>query len=176
MSARIGRRAVPGLLAALALPLIAGPAEARPPFRLRKEGQAVLSPPILDEDGRTRQLGDFAGRVVLLNLWATWCPPCRKEMPDLDALQGMLGGADFMVLPICIDESGIGTGRRFYDEIGLRNLPLYWSEPLRAGLAFGFLGLPTTLLIDRQSREIGRLQGPFDWTSDASLGQIRSLL
>ncbi len=90
----------------------------------------------------------------------------------LDRLEKRIGGADFAVLPLCIDDAGIDRGRRFYDEIGLANLPLYWAEPLRVQLALAFVGLPTTLLIDRQTREIGRLQGPFAWDSDDAVKQI----
>lgn len=168
MRNQICRRAV---LAGLAMPCLATSAAARPPFRLR-DPQPLLSPPILDEAGTTRVLDDFAGRVILLNIWATWCPPCREEMPMLDRLEKRIGGADFAVLPLCIDDAGIDRGRRFYDEIGLANLPLYWAEPLRVQLALAFVGLPTTLLIDRQTREIGRLQGPFAWDSDDAVKQI----
>ncbi|MBA3909933.1 MAG: TlpA family protein disulfide reductase [Rhodobacter sp.] len=169
MSLPIGRRP---LLAGLAAALVAGSAEARPPFRLRKDPQPLLSPPILGEDGTTRDLEDFAGRVILLNIWATWCPPCREEMPTLDRLEARLGGGDFAVLPLCIDAEGIGRGRQFYDEIGLANLPLYWADPMRVQLALAFIGLPTTLLIDRESREIGRLRGPFVWDSEEAVEQI----
>lgn len=173
MSLPISRRPV---LAGLAAALVAGPAEARPPFRLRKDPQPLLSPPILDELGATRHLEDFAGRVILLNIWATWCPPCRKEMPMLDRLEARLGGADFAVLPLCIDAGGIGLGRRFYDEIAIANLPLYWADPVRVQLAFAFIGLPTTLLLNRETREIGRLQGPFVWDSEAAVEQILTAL
>lgn len=173
MSSHIGRRSV---LAVLASPLVAGTAAARPPFRLQGSPLPLLSPPILDEEATTRHLEDFAGRVILLNIWATWCPPCREEMPMLDRLEARLGGSDFMVFPLCIDDGGIGRGRRFYDEIGLANLPLYWAEPLRVQLALAFVGLPTTLLIDRKSREIGRLQGPFAWDSEDALSQVRGVI
>jgi hypothetical protein len=97
-------------------------------------------------------------------------------MPELEALAADLGGADFMVLPLCVDDAGIARGRQFFDDIGIRNLDLYWAEPLRVQLAFGFVGLPTTLLIDRSTREIGRLQGPFDWNSADSKNQFLQLL
>ncbi|MES2143339.1 MAG: TlpA disulfide reductase family protein [Pseudomonadota bacterium] len=169
----VGRRAV---LAVLGTSLIARPAQARPPFRLRDDPQPLLSTPFVDEAGTSRGLDDFAGRVILLNIWATWCPPCRKEMPLLDRLQARLGGADFMVLPLCIDEGGIGRGRAFYDEIAIANLPLYWAEPLRVQLAFGFIGLPTTLLIDRRSREVARVQGPAEWDSEDAVRQLMQLM
>ena len=173
MAKVIRRRAV---LAGLATPFLALPASARPPFRLHAAPQPLLSPPILDEAGTTRKLDDFAGRVILLNIWATWCPPCREEMPALDRLEAQLGGADFSVVPLCIDAEGIDRGRRFFDEIGIRNLPLFWAEPLRVQLALAFVGLPTTLLIDRQGREIGRLQGPAAWDGQGAIRQLRGVL
>lgn len=173
MLTHICRRSV---LVGLAMPYLATPAEARPPFRLRNDPQPLLSPPILDEKGTTRYLDDFAGRVILLNIWATWCPPCREEMPDLDALAAHLGDADFLILPLCVDADGIAPGRRFFDEVGIRNLGLYWAEPLRVQLAFSFVGLPTTLLIDRSAREIGRLRGPFDWNGVDAKSQLSQLL
>ncbi|EKD61420.1 MAG: Thioredoxin-like protein [uncultured bacterium] len=171
MPIRIGRRAV---LAGLSARCTAR--RARPPFRLRDDPQPLLSPPILAEAGTKRHLDDFAGRVILLNIWATWCPPCREEMPELDALAAHLGDVDFLVLPLCVDDTGIARGRQFFNDIGIRNLDLYWAESLRVQLAFGFVGLPTTLLIDRSSREIGRLQGPFDWNSADAKDQFRQLL
>ena len=173
MTRFFGRRAV---LVALAMPFVTQRAHARAPFRLRGDPQPLLSPPIVDESGRHRRLEDFGSRVILLNIWATWCPPCREEMPMLDRLQARIGTSDFLVLPLCIDDAGIDRGRRFYIEIGIANLPLFWAESLRVQLALAFVGLPTTLLIDRESREIGRLQGPFDWDSDDTATQIRGLL
>ena len=113
--------------------------------------------------------------------WADWTLPDPRDFrtyvgvyqsPTTLALRHRVRGADFAVLPLCIDDAGIGRGRQFYDEIGLDALPLYWAEPLRVQLALAFIGLPTTLLIDRQSREIGRLQGPFAWDSDDAVEQI----
>lgn len=167
------RRAI---LAGLATPFLSLPALARPPFRLHDTPQPLLSPPILDEAGTTRKLDDFAGRVILLNIWATWCPPCREEMPALDRLEQGLGGASFMVLPLNIDEGGITRGRSFYDEIGIQSLPLFWAEPLRVQLALAFIGLPTTLLIDRDGQELGRLRGPFDWTARSAVNQLSKII
>lgn len=172
MATLIPRRAV---LAGLATPFLVLPASARPPFRLHDAPQPLLSPPILDEAGTTRKLSDFAGQVILLNIWASWCPPCREEMPALDRLEDELGGASFMVLPLNIDEDGLTRGRRLYDEIGIQSLPLFWAEPLRVQLAFAFIGLPTSLLIDRQGQEIGRLQGPAVWDSQNAIQQLISI-
>jgi|TARA_R110002167_G_scaffold235512_2_gene440766 thiol-disulfide isomerase/thioredoxin len=130
----------------------------------------------VDGDGRNLTLADFEGRVVLLNIWATWCPPCREEMPTLDALQARLGGSDFHVLPLSIDRAGLEPVRRFYRETGIRNLDLYIAEDTRAMLALAVVGLPTTILIDRIGRERGRLAGPAEWNSPEAVAQISALI
>ena len=164
------------LLSTLAVTLMAKPAFARPPFRLGGDPVPLLSPPFKDGDGRNLMLSDFAGRVLVLNIWATWCPPCREEMPALDALQRALGGPDFAVLPISIDTGGIDAARRFYREIGIRDLGLYWGEDIRVQLAFAVFGLPTTLLIDRKGQEVARIFGPAKWDKPTAISQIESVI
>lgn len=169
----MNRRMVIAGLAALG---ISGPAVARPLIRMHDAPRDILSPPFVDGSGRERTLEDFRGRVVLLNIWATWCVPCREEMPTLDALQAELGGDDFHVLPLSIDRAGMAVVRRFYEEIGIRNLSMYLADSNRAMWAFGALGLPTTILIDRDGKERGRLVGPAEWNSSEVVAQIRSLI
>ena len=159
-----------------ALALAATPALARPVMPMHDAPREMLSPPFTDGAGRDLTLAVFRGRVVLLNIWATWCVPCREEMPTLDALQGRLGGAGFHVLPLSIDRAGEGPVRRFYDEIGIRNLGLYQAEDLRAMLAFAVVGLPTTILIDRAGREIARRAGPAEWDSPGAIAQFQSVI
>lgn len=159
-----------------ALALGATRAVAAPLMPLHDTPRELLSPPFTDGEGRALTLADFRGRVVLLNLWATWCVPCRVEMPTLDRLQARLGGADFHVLPLSIDRAGLRPVRRFYEEIGIRHLGLYLAEDLRAMQALGVLGLPTTLLIDRDGREIARLVGPAEWDSPEAIAQFQSVI
>ena len=116
-----------------------------------------------DGDGHARKLADFRSKVLLLNIWATWCVPCRKEMPALDRLQANLGGDDFEVVPVSIDRGGLETIRKFYSEIGISNLGMYVDTSGQVLRQVGALGLPTTLLIDRTGREIGRVVGPAEW-------------
>lgn len=158
------------------LALAASPASARPPIPNHGTPRDLLSPPFVDGDGRNLTLADFEGRVVLLNIWATWCPPCREEMPTLDALQARLGGSDFHVLPLSIDRTGLEPVRRFYRKTGIRNLDLYIAEDTRAMLALAVVGLPTTILIDRIGRERGRLAGPAEWNSPEAVAQISALI
>lgn len=164
------------LKSAIATALAAGPAYARPPFVLQVPPQPLLSPPFQDGEGHKLKLTDFAGRVVLLNVWATWCPPCREEMPALDTLQTRLGGPEFIVVPISIDTGGLDAVNRFYDEIGIRTLGRYWGEDLRVQLAFAVFGLPTTLLLDRKGLELGRVSGPVKWEGEAAVNQITNVI
>jgi len=129
-----------------------------------------------DGDGRTVRLKDFRGKVVVLNLWATWCAPCRKEMPTLDRLQAKLGGADFEVVALSVDFTGLDVVRRFYRDFGIRNLRPYIDPSSRVLEPLNVLGLPATLLIDRKGREIGRLVGPAEWDSPEMLSLFRRLI
>lgn len=164
------------LLAGMAALGVAGPVHARPLMPLHDKPREMQSPPFVDGAGRDLTLADFRGRVVLLNIWATWCVPCREEMPTLDALQEKLGGDDFRVLPLSIDRAGMTVVRRFYDEIGIRHLGMYLADSTRAMLAFGALGLPTTILIDRDGFERGRLVGPAEWDSPEVVAQIQTII
>ena len=127
-------------------------------------------------DGQPLTMADFRGKVVLLNIWATWCAPCREEMPTLDALQVTLGGAEFQVVPLSIDRAGPNVVRKFYDEIGIRHLGLYIDSSSQASFALSVVGLPTTLLIDVEGREVGRLIGPAEWDSNEMISLFKSQL
>ena len=122
-----------------------------------------------DGEGRPVTIADFAGKTLLLNVWATWCAPCREEMPALDRLQKELGGEDFTVAAVSIDTGGTDKAKAFLDELKIANLSFYADPSVQlfqdlkaAGRA---VGLPTTLLIDGQGCEIGYLPGPADWSS-----------
>ena len=118
-------------------------------------------------------LADFRGKVVLLNIWATWCAPCRREMPTLERLQAELGGPDFEVVALSIDRKGLPVVKEFYQELGLQELAMYVDEAGAAQRALNALGLPTTLLLDRDGSEIGRLLGPAEWDSPEMVSFIR---
>jgi thiol-disulfide isomerase/thioredoxin len=123
-----------------------------------------------DAQGHELTLADWRGRTVLLNLWATWCVPCRREMPALDALQALLGGADFQVVAVNIDTRDPQKPLTFLKNVGVTHLA-YFSDPSArvfeelktAGKAFG---MPTTLIVDRAGCEIGTMSGPAEWASD----------
>lgn len=125
-----------------------------------------------DAGGNTRSLADFRGRVVLLNLWATWCVPCRKEMPSLDRLQAQLGGPAFEVVALSIDKSPQAV-REFYREYGIRKLALYIDPSAEVTSTLGAVGIPTTLLVDGDGRERWRRVGPAEWDAPEEVARIR---
>lgn len=116
-------------------------------------------------DGKALSLKDFAGKTLLLNLWATWCAPCRKEMPHLDRLQAELGSDSFEVVAVSVDRGSAQKSRKFLDDIKVKALKLYHDPSAQLGFTLKTIGMPSTLLIDGQGREIGRLVGPADWDS-----------
>jgi thiol-disulfide isomerase/thioredoxin len=123
-----------------------------------------------DAKGADKTLNDWRGRTVLLNLWATWCVPCRREMPALDALQAKLGGPDFEVVAVNIDTRNPEKPLAFLKDVGVTHLAYYSDESAHvfedlkeAGKAFG---MPTTVIVDRNGCEIGNMAGPAEWASD----------
>jgi thiol-disulfide isomerase/thioredoxin len=130
----------------------------------------------VDADNKPKSLTEWKGRVVLLNLWATWCGPCRKEMPDLDKLQAELGSDKFEVVALSVDRAGIAGSKKFLDQIGTKSLKLYVDPTAKMAGELRVVGLPATLLIDADGREVGRLMGPADWASDDAKALIRSIL
>ncbi len=115
--------------------------------------------------GNPLTLADYSGKVVLLNIWATWCPPCRAEMPSLDRLAGAMEGPDFSVIALSTDRGGVERVARFYDDIQIENLGIRHDRSGDFARQAGVLGLPVTLNLDRQGREIARLLGDADWDS-----------
>lgn len=127
----------------------------------------------VDGEGKSMTNRDFRGRIVLLNVWATWCVPCRKEMPTLDRLERKLGGPDFEVVALSIDRQGREVVAPFYRELEIKALRVYLDRSAKAIGPLKVVGLPTTLLIDRDGDEIGRKIGPAQWDSAANVKLIR---
>lgn len=130
----------------------------------------------IDGDGETRTLADWSGKLRLVNIWATWCAPCKEEMPALSRLQDKLGGADFAVLPISVDRGGIAKPQSFLEEIGAENLPVLLDETARLNFKLDVLGLPATLIIDGKGREIARMIGPAEWDSPGAIARLREFM
>jgi len=137
-------------------------------FVLHEKPVAVADVPFKDADGAELKLSNFRGRIVMLNLWATWCAPCRREMPALDALQSKYGGDDFIVLALSQDRKGVDAVKKFYGEIGVKSLVVYIDQRAKSSRKLRAPGLPTTLLLGRDGQELGRLIGPAEWASEDS--------
>ena len=137
---------------------------------------ATTDLPFVDETGQSHTLAEYRGKVVLLNLWATWCAPCRQEMPDIDALQAEIGGADFAVVTVAASSRDTQTKvESFFARAGVTHLPRFIDETERMARAFAVPGLPASMLIDRQGRTVAQLFGPADWSSAEAKAVIDAL-
>lgn len=132
-------------------------------FVLKADLPAVPEVAFKNADGKDLKISDWKGRVVLLNLWATWCAPCRHEMPSFNRLQTELGSDQFEVVALSVDRKGLPASAKFLKETGASALKLYNDKSSDSLQHLKVIGLPATLLIDRQGREIGRLLGPAEW-------------
>lgn len=132
---------------------------------VHKQGKAAAPVGFIDADGKARNLKEWTGRTVLVNLWATWCAPCKFEMPALDELQGALGGEDFEVVAINLDVGGPDKGKAFYEETGIANLAYFHDPKGKVFREINAIGMPTTLILDEAGCEIARLAGPAEWAS-----------
>src|SRR5215469_6398828 len=132
--------------------------------------------PFKDSAGKELHLKDFRGKLVLLNIWATWCAPCRAEMPSLDRLQAKLGGEGLLVLPLSLDRGGGPVVAVYYGQHDITHLGVYLAGQggLQNALKIG--GVPTSFLIDPEGRVVGSLEGATQWDSPEALALIRSYL
>lgn len=173
--------------AALCLFLSLQPASAEPPLSDFAVGhvQNFVAHPAPREIGEAQFRNDagekigfdaFRGKVVLVNLWATWCAPCRREMPSIDRLAAELEGPDFDVVAISVDLGGADKAREFFAEIGVASLDFYIDPTARVGAAFKAFGLPLTVILDSEGRELGRLVGPAEWDTPEALELVRAAI
>jgi len=175
-----------GLAAALTMALVLGGAApaatagAEPPlagsvanFTPFAEPRPIPQTSFTDGASRPVSLADFRGRVVLLNFWATWCGPCATEMPSLDRLEGKLGGPDFEVVALSLDESGPAMVDHFFSKLGIENLETYIDREGALAKALQVEALPMTLILDRDGNALGGLLGPADWDSPEAEALLR---
>jgi len=134
------------------------------------------SEPFFDADGKEITLQEFGGRLVLLNLWATWCGPCAQELPSLDRLQAELGGDRFTVLALSIDRQGAAAVQPFFKTLNIAHLGIYVDPKSTFAQALDLQGLPTTLVISPTGIVLGRLVGPAKWDSPEAKTLVRYYL
>ncbi|HEC00092.1 MAG: TlpA family protein disulfide reductase [Emcibacter sp.] len=149
-------------------------------FRTYPDRPAIPDVMIKDEAGNDMTLNDIVaqnpGQTLLVNFWATWCFPCREEMPDLDSLQAARGGDDFRVVLISVDRGGLKPSRMFLDKIGVKNLDLYYDEKGILGTKMKTIGYPTTILINKKGRQMGLMTGSAHWNSTSANALIDRLI
>jgi len=177
------RTLAPVFLTLAVMPALADPAE----WSALREGdmrklvihdapRAVDTAPFTAADGSEMTLEAFRGQVVVLNFWATWCPPCRKEMPMLDALNRDLGGDDFQVVTVATGRNSPAAMRRFFEEAKIETLPLHNDPTMAMARGMAVLGLPVTVILDREGREIARMQGEADWNGDSARAVLQAMI
>lgn len=127
-------------------------------------------------DGGETRLAAWRGKVVVLNFWATWCAPCREEMPQLDALQARFSDAPVIVLALALDRDGAERADAFLDDLGIAHLTRGYDPSYESARMSGIFGLPTTLIIGRDGREVARLAGAAEWDSIPFRDFVRRLL
>jgi len=153
-------------LAASLKPLVHGEVAA---LGLNPKGEPLPALNFAGPDGAKTNLSAFSGKIVLLNLWATWCVPCRKEMPSLDRLEAALGSKDFQVVTVNIDTAKLEKAKQFFDEVGIKTLGFYADSSADVFQALKqngkVVGLPTSVLVGRNGCEIGTMSGPAEWDS-----------
>ena len=162
-------------IAAAALGLYFGTwqTQSKLPFARAAGAKAIPELAFDDASGRPHTLADFRGKFVLLNIWATWCGPCREEMPALDRLQSQLAGDRFQVVAVSVDQQGLPIAKKFYAETGIKALPLYIDRSAKAAFTLDAAGLPVTLLVDPAGREVGRHLGAVKWDSPEVMEHLR---
>lgn len=134
-------------------------------FALAEEKTAAPGVTFVDGEGLARTLEDYRGKVILLNLWATWCAPCLAEMPTLDRLKAEMASDDFDVLAVSVDRAGVEKSGEFLARTGAEHLELLVDEAMEFNFAFSAYQLPTTILLGRDGVEIGRIAGDTNWDS-----------
>ena len=131
--------------------------------------------PYTDPDGGTRSLTEYRGKYILVNFWATWCAPCRKEMPSLDRLQAELGGDEFEVVAIATSRNPLPAINRFFEEENIQNLPILLDPKSELAAEYGTISLPLTVVLNPAGQEIGRLIGDAEWDTDSAKAIFRKL-
>ena len=128
-----------------------------------EEKQKIKFFDFLNEAGNKVNLKDFKSELIILNFWATWCAPCREEMPSLDILQSNKNFQDLIVLPINVGKENKEKAKKFFNDLQIKNLKLYYDDSVKLANTFSLIGLPTTIFIDKDGDEFARIIGSVDF-------------
>jgi len=175
-SVLMSRRLLAGMVLAPALPGAQARAAGAGIDRLREASRPLPVFTFQDADGVEKSMADFAGQGVVINLWATWCPPCVAEMPALERLARSLAAERIAVLPLSSDRGGRAVVEAFYQRVGLTGLGIWLDPRGAAARGLGVRGLPTTIIVDRSGQERARLEGDAAWDTVPFVAAIRRLV
>lgn len=173
--AAAGEASRAGLSPAAKADVIAAKRSALPQLVVHDTPRPALESGFQDAQGQSMSLARFRGKVVFLNFWATWCPPCREEMPSIDRLAGITKNDGIAVVALSTDRGGRDPVRRFYDKIGIKNLPIYVDRRGKMPREAAILGLPVTVILDREGREVARLTGHTEWDRPELVAMLRRI-
>ena len=132
-------------------------------LKIHKDPKKVNNIMFKNSEDITISLDDFKGKLVVINFWATWCAPCREEMPSLDILQSNKNFQDLIVLPINVGKENKEKAKRFFNDLQIKNLKLYYDDSVKLANTFSLIGLPTTIFIDKDGDEFARIIGSIDF-------------
>ena len=141
---------------------------------LLDEPVAVPEAVLLDAEDGEHSLADYKGKWVVLNFWATWCAPCRREMPSLELLQAAM--PDIAVVPVATGRNAVEGIRRFFDDAGVKTLPILRDPQSRLAHGMGVMGLPVTVILNPEGQEVARLIGDAEWDSDSARAILAALV
>lgn len=145
-------------------------------FVSHKEPRPLPAESFEDENGQQYHLSDLAGKPLLVHFWGTWCPPCLKELPSINRLQGLLWNEGLLVVPLSRDSGGPDQVRKTYDKLDIGFLPIFTDRIGKLAYHAGISSVPITLYVNREGQEIGRLYGSVEWTSEAMKNHVRACL
>jgi thiol-disulfide isomerase/thioredoxin len=127
----------------------------------------------IDIDQKNVNLDDFKGKLIILNFWATWCAPCKEEMPSLDDLQKNTKLNNLKIFPINIGQEDISKSESFFKELDIQNLDIYFDAPITLAKKFSLRGVPTTILFDKEGREFARIIGTIDFNNEEFINWLK---
>ena len=139
-----------------------------------KELKKYESLTFLDTKNKQLNLNDYHGNLVLLNFWATWCAPCKEEMPSLDDLQSNSDFSNLKIFPINIGQEEMSKSKFFFKELNIQNLDIYIDAPITLAKKFSLRGVPTTILFNKQGREFARIMGSIDFNNEKFINWLKT--
>ena len=143
---------------------------------IHTEPKAIVKTTFSDENDNTLNLSNYNGKVILLNLWATWCAPCRAEMPSLDALNKKITADKFEVVTVAVGRNSIPIMKQFFKENSITSLSLHRDPKMKLAASFGVRGLPATLILNPEGQEIARIQREADWFSQDAINLLEAII